>query len=337
MPCPHDDPTRIGAKLFCGDCGKFISDDEDDSTAGDNPVEESGEAAFIHGQGGSAPERIAIVDPDIEVEDEPEPVKPPRGTAGNPTHLCMGGGVADGSQSTCDVCNPVAPLVHGHVCPDGESRAGVWQDCDQCNPSTVEVQKPKRKRRTKAEIEAEKRLEEAKAREAEAVAKVEADIERVQGNPPTADEAHAAWVAEAKAKAREDARQHTNTIKSVTVTEVMDDIRAERDNRINARGVKNTAVEGKALIRYDLIPAGPLEQLATLYGAGAVKYSPRNWELGFDWSTPYNAAIRHMQKHNAGEDIDPETNVPHVIAAAWNMFAIAEFMTTHPELDDRRQ
>lgn len=100
--------------------------------------------------------------------------------------------------------------------------------------------------------------------------------------------------------------------------------------------VKNTAAEGKALIRYDLIPPGPLEQLATLYGRGAIKYSERNWEHGFRWSTPFNAAGRHMQKHNSGELIDPETGVPHVIAAAWNMFAIAEFITTHPELDDRK-
>jgi hypothetical protein len=100
--------------------------------------------------------------------------------------------------------------------------------------------------------------------------------------------------------------------------------------------VKNTVAEGKALIRYDLIPSGPLELLATLYGRGALKYSERNWEHGFRWSTPFNAAVRHMQKHNSGETMDPDTGVPHVIAAAWNMLAIAEFITTHPELDDRK-
>lgn len=103
-------------------------------------------------------------------------------------------------------------------------------------------------------------------------------------------------------------------------------------------GRKNTEREGKSLIRYDLIPPGPLEDLAKLYGFGAAKYSARNWERGFAWSTPYNAALRHLQAFWNGEDMDdgPEgSGLPHVIALAWNAFALAQFMITHRELDDR--
>jgi hypothetical protein len=87
--------------------------------------------------------------------------------------------------------------------------------------------------------------------------------------------------------------------------------------------------------RYDLIPAGPLKLLAELYGKGAEKYDERNWEKGYDWHLSYAAAQRHMNQWWAGEDIDEETGIPHPINAVFHMFGVTEFMTTHPEFDDR--
>lgn len=87
--------------------------------------------------------------------------------------------------------------------------------------------------------------------------------------------------------------------------------------------------------RYDLIPVEPLRLLARHYGVGAKKYADRNWEKGIEWHKNFASANRHMQAFWGGEDIDAETGTPHVISAAWHMFALAEYMTTHPELDDR--
>lgn len=87
--------------------------------------------------------------------------------------------------------------------------------------------------------------------------------------------------------------------------------------------------------RYDLIPIGPLNQLATLYGNGAAKYAAHNFRKGYEWSKSYAAAMRHMTSFWNGEDIDPEMGVPHVICAAFHMFALAEFMEFHQEFDDR--
>jgi hypothetical protein len=104
-------------------------------------------------------------------------------------------------------------------------------------------------------------------------------------------------------------------------------------------GFKDALVDGKALIRYDLIPRKPLEDLAKLFGFGANKYAPRNWEQGFLWSTPYNAMIRHATEFNDGHDYDDGpggSGLPHPIAIAWNALILAQFMITHPELDDRR-
>lgn len=95
------------------------------------------------------------------------------------------------------------------------------------------------------------------------------------------------------------------------------------------------AEKGTKEARYDLIPIPALDALARLYGKGAEKYSEHNWRLGYKWSLSYSAAQRHMNAFWSGEDLDPETQVPHVINAAFHMFALATFLTEHPELDDR--
>ncbi len=93
--------------------------------------------------------------------------------------------------------------------------------------------------------------------------------------------------------------------------------------------------KGSKLQRFDLLPVGPLTQLAEHFGRGARKYEDRNWERGYNWSLSYAALLRHLMAFWDGEDIDAETGSPHIIAVAWHALALAEFARTHPALDDR--
>lgn len=93
--------------------------------------------------------------------------------------------------------------------------------------------------------------------------------------------------------------------------------------------------KGSKMSRYDLLPPYPLELLAQHYGKGAQKYEDRNWEKGYKWSLSFAAMMRHAWAFWRGEDIDPETGMPHLIAVAWHAFAMLQFSKTHPELDDR--
>lgn len=93
--------------------------------------------------------------------------------------------------------------------------------------------------------------------------------------------------------------------------------------------------KGSKEARFDLIPVGPLTQLARLYGRGAEKYAARNWERGYDWSLSYAAAQRHMTQFWAGEDLDEEMGLPHPVAAIFHMMALVQFLEQHPEFDDR--
>lgn len=99
-----------------------------------------------------------------------------------------------------------------------------------------------------------------------------------------------------------------------------------------AEGVKYDA--GK--LRYDLIPARPLEYLAAVYTFGASKYEDRNWEKGMPFSKIYGAIQRHLNAFWKGENLNPQDgNLPHLAQAAFGCFALLEYMETHPEMDNR--
>lgn len=89
-------------------------------------------------------------------------------------------------------------------------------------------------------------------------------------------------------------------------------------------------------VRYDLIPVGPLRELARLYTIGAEKYAPRGWEQpGMDWSRIIAAMQRHTEAWRGGEQFDPVDGQHHLAAVAWCAFALMEYEQTHPDLDDR--
>lgn len=93
--------------------------------------------------------------------------------------------------------------------------------------------------------------------------------------------------------------------------------------------------KGTKEARYDLIPTGPLCELATLYGKGAAKYEPRNYERGYDWSLSYAALQRHANAWWSREDNDPEMGTSHLASVAWHAFALMLFAAKHPDYDDR--
>ena len=93
--------------------------------------------------------------------------------------------------------------------------------------------------------------------------------------------------------------------------------------------------KGVKLARLDLVPVKPLWLLAEVYGRGAAKYAPRNWEKGIDYSALYGAMLRHALAFWSGESIDPEDGQHHLASVAWMAFALMEMEETHPELDDR--
>lgn len=87
--------------------------------------------------------------------------------------------------------------------------------------------------------------------------------------------------------------------------------------------------------RVDLLDAEALEGLAKVLGFGAKKYAANNWRAGLEYNRLIGAAFRHLLAIQKGEDIDPESGLPHVdhLGCCW-MF-LSNMMKTRPDLDNR--
>ncbi len=87
--------------------------------------------------------------------------------------------------------------------------------------------------------------------------------------------------------------------------------------------------------RMDLLDPSALDGLASVLTFGARKYDAHNWRGGISYSRLIAAMLRHIFAVLRGEDIDPESNLPHIdhVGCCW-MF-LSNMMKTRPDLDDR--
>ena len=90
-------------------------------------------------------------------------------------------------------------------------------------------------------------------------------------------------------------------------------------------------------LRMDLIPVGPLTEIAAVLTDGAAKYAEWNWADGFKWSRLIGALLRHVFAWVGGEDKDQETGLSHMAhAGCCILFLLAHEQHGLGE-DDRRK
>lgn len=87
--------------------------------------------------------------------------------------------------------------------------------------------------------------------------------------------------------------------------------------------------------RLDLLSAPWIEGVGLVLTFGAHKYAAHNWRKGIAQSRLLGAGLRHMFKHLAGENMDPETGLSHLLHASCCLMFAYELNQTHPKLDDR--
>ena len=64
--------------------------------------------------------------------------------------------------------------------------------------------------------------------------------------------------------------------------------------------------------RYSLLNPYALDAVARVLTYGGDKYGDNNWHRCEDSKIYIDAMMRHINSHNAGEYIDPETGQPHM-------------------------
>lgn len=87
--------------------------------------------------------------------------------------------------------------------------------------------------------------------------------------------------------------------------------------------------------RFDLMPPEPNWFESQVYGMGAAKYADRNWENGYEWGKGIAALERHIQLYKAGQDLDPESGLPHLAHARWHTGTLITFWARKLGIDDR--
>lgn len=87
----------------------------------------------------------------------------------------------------------------------------------------------------------------------------------------------------------------------------------------------------------ELLSHKALEEIAKVFGVGAVKYGRFNYKAGIAWTRIIGAAYRHLGAFNSGEDLDPESGLSHIAHLGCCVIMLLDYIRTHKELDDRHK
>lgn len=93
--------------------------------------------------------------------------------------------------------------------------------------------------------------------------------------------------------------------------------------------------KGQKLARLGSLDPKALMEVAKVAGFGEQKYARLNYLKGYDWSLSYDACQRHLHAYWSGEDLDPESGLPHLAHAAWHCLAQLAFLIHGIGTDDR--
>ena len=78
-----------------------------------------------------------------------------------------------------------------------------------------------------------------------------------------------------------------------------------------------------------------LWEVGNIAGFGNRKYERYNFAKGYKWSLSYDALQRHLMLFWGGENMDPESGLPHIAHAAWHCLALLTFSMRGKGTDDR--
>ena len=123
---------------------------------------------------------------------------------------------------------------------------------------------------------------------------------------------------------------------------------AKRNNPFDEVLLVTQPIVVKEAQRYDqgktdwsLMPWDALEDINKVLDFGAKKYAAHNWKQGggFEWTRVFGCLCRHIFAWARGEDLDPESKLPHLAHAGCNILFLLHYAknkTAYPK-DDRQK
>lgn len=93
---------------------------------------------------------------------------------------------------------------------------------------------------------------------------------------------------------------------------------------------------GVKKVTFSTIPAGPIAELGLAMLEGALKYGRHNYRtIGVRTSVYYDAALRHITSFWEGQDIDPDSGLPHIVKAMACLVVLRDSQIMGNVTDDR--
>ena len=120
----------------------------------------------------------------------------------------------------------------------------------------------------------------------------------------------------------------------IVLTEKLNKLSAESSQEAKAASPVGLRFnEGK--VRWDLIDPTAVEGVAKVLGFGAQKYTAENWRKGLSWKSTLRSLESHLQALKRGEDIDPESGLPHIDHLGCNWMFFSNYQKMGVGEDDR--
>lgn len=89
-------------------------------------------------------------------------------------------------------------------------------------------------------------------------------------------------------------------------------------------------------VPFSTVPAPFVAEVGLAMLEGALKYGRHNYRaIGVRTSVYYDACIRHLNAFWEGEDIDPDSGLPHIIKAAACLAVLSDSQRIGNVVDDR--
>ncbi len=110
----------------------------------------------------------------------------------------------------------------------------------------------------------------------------------------------------------------------------------ETTRPLTAKDTNPKDAVGTARVPFSTVPARPLAEVGLAMLEGARKYGRHNYRVaGVRASVYYDAAMRHLTAWWEGQDIDPDSGLPHIIKAVAGLLVVRDSELQGNWIDDR--
>lgn len=86
---------------------------------------------------------------------------------------------------------------------------------------------------------------------------------------------------------------------------------------------------------YLIIPQAAHQEIIRCFEYGAQKYARGNFLQGMEYSRILNSLLRHTHQFAAGQDLDPESNLPHLAHMGCNVYMLLTYQLHNLGTDNR--